>query len=101
MKDRSKETKTSQSPVGKKSPTKRLLVPAQTDSNFHTSADHSELEEAEKKALEVPPNPADQPSNFAQRTKWTLIMIPSFLLVVAMGHFYITILVIALVIGML
>jgi len=36
-------------------------------------------------------------SNFVQRLKWTLIMIPSFLLVVFMGHFYVTILVIVLV----
>lgn len=80
MKDRGKENNQTKPPSGNKSPAKHLTVPAQTDSNFQTSADHSELEEIEKKRFEIPPNPAEpQASNFMQRTKWTLIMIPSFL----------------------
>lgn len=96
MKDRqASKNKAIESP----SPKKNKLVTRGTDSGFQTSVDPSEIEDKEKKSLEVPPNPAEQKeTNFVTRTKWTLIMLFSFLFVVSLGHFYVTLLVIALVI---
>lgn len=40
-----------------------------------------------------------EPSDFSKRTKYTLIMLGGFLLIIAMGHFYITILILGLAAG--
>ena len=70
---------------------KQAAKEAQKESSSVPSETEKEKQEEEQKPTE--------PTDFSKRTKYTLIMLGGFMLIIAMGHFYITLLILGLAAG--